>query len=206
MRAPLKASILTPKPRPPKGQQAPVPRYPTSILQQNRNTALHTSRQATQSLTEFMLLLFFNHKVMFKSSLPHWLQHIRVSCPLPPPRVCPNSCPLHWLCHPAISSSVALFSFCPSIFPAPRSFPMNWLFTSGGQNIGASTSASVLPMNFQGWCPLGLTSLISLLSKELSRVFYSNTVQKHQFFSIHSSLWSSSHNVHDYWKDFACLL
>ena len=79
----------------------------------------------------------------------------------------------------------------PSIFPALGSFPMSWLFTSGGQSVGAS--ASVLPMNIQDWLPLGLTSLISLQSKELSRVFSNTTVQKHQFFGAQPSLWSSSH-------------
>ena len=74
-----------------------------------------------------------------------------------------------------------------------QSFPMNWLFASGGQSIGASASASVLPMNSQGWFPLGLTGLLSLQSKGLSRVFSSTTVQKHQFFGIQPSLWSNSH-------------
>ena len=90
-----------------------------------------------------------------------------------------NSCPLSWWCHPTISSSVALFS-CPQSFPASVSFPMSWLFISGGQNIG--TSASVLPMNIQSWFPLALTGLISLLFLELSRVFSSTTIWKHQFF------------------------
>ena len=79
-----------------------------------------------------------------------------------------------------ISSSVTLFSSCPLSFPASASFPMNSLLASGGQSIGAS--ASVLPMNIQGWFPLGLTGLISLLSKGLSRVFFSTVVQKHHFF------------------------
>ena len=86
-----------------------------------------------------------------------------------------------------------LFSTCPQSFPASGSVPMSRLFPSGGQSIGASASASVLPMNIQGWFPIGLTNLISLLSKGLSRVFSNTTVQKHQFFDIHPSLWSSSH-------------
>ena len=85
------------------------------------------------------------------------------------------------------------FSSCPQSFPASGFFPMSWLFTSGGQSIVASTSVSVLPMNIQGWFPLGLTGLISFLSKELSRVFSSTTVWKHQFFGAQPSLWSSSH-------------
>ena len=116
--------------------------------------------------------------------------HARFPCPSPPPRVCSNSCPLTWWCHPAISSSVTLFSTCPQSFSASGSFTISWLFTSGGQSIGAS--ASVLPMNIQDLFPVELTGLISL-SKGLSRVFSSITIQKHQFFSIQPSLWSSSH-------------
>ena len=85
------------------------------------------------------------------------------------------------------------FSSCLQSFPASGSFPVTWLLASGGQNIGASASASVRPMNIQGWFPLGLTGLISFLSKGLSRVFSSTTVQKHQFFSAKPSLWSNSH-------------
>ena len=81
----------------------------------------------------------------------------------------------------------------PSVFPSIRAFPMSWLFVSGGQSIGVSASTSVLPMNTQDWSPLGLTGLISLQSKGLSRVFSSTTVQKHQFFGTQPSLWSSSH-------------
>ena len=88
--------------------------------------------------------------------------------------------------HPPISS-------CPQSFPASGSFPMSRLFPSGGQSIGASASETALPMNNQGWFPLGLTGLISLQSKGLSRVFSSTTVQKHQFFSSQTSLWSNSH-------------
>ena len=115
-------------------------------------------------------------------TLIHGLQHARLPCPLPSPRVCLNSCPLRQWNHPTTSSSVIPFSFCLQSFPASGSFPMRWLFTSGGQSIGISASASVLSMNIQGWFPLGLTGLISLLSKGLSRVFSSTAVQKHQFF------------------------
>ena len=104
-----------------------------------------------------------------------------------------NSCPLSQWCYPTISSSVAQFFSCPQSFPASGSFQMSRLFTSDGQRIGASASASVLPVNIQGWFPLGLTGLISLWSKGLSRVFSNTTVQKHQFFSSLSSLWSNSH-------------
>ena len=90
-----------------------------------------------------------------------------------------HSCPLSWSSHPTISSSVAPFSSCPQSFPASGSFPMSQLF---GQSIGVSASVSVLPMNIKCWFSLGLTSLISLLSKGLLRVFFSPTVQKYRFF------------------------
>ena len=99
------------------------------------------------------------------------LQHVRLPCPSPTPGACSNSCPLSWWCHPTISSSVIPFFSCLQSFPASGSYPMSQFFTSGGQSIGASASASVLPMNIQDWFPLGLTSLISLQSKGLSRVF-----------------------------------
>ena len=107
--------------------------------------------------------------------------------------VCSNPCPLSPWCHPTISCSVTPFFPCPQSFPASGSFPMSWLFASGGQSIRASVSASVLPMNIQGWFPLGLTGLISLLSKGLSRVFCSTAVWKHQFFGAQPYLWSNSH-------------
>ena len=100
-------------------------------------------------------------------------------------------CPLSRWCHPTISSSVIPFSSCPQSFPPSGSFPISWLFASGGQIIGASASASVLPMNIQDWFPLGWTGLI-LQSKGLSRVFSNTTVQKHQFFGSQPSLWSNS--------------
>ena len=121
----------------------------------------------------------------------HGLQYAKLPCPSPSPRVCPSSCPLHQWCHPTISPSVTLFSFCLQSFPATRSFPMSQLFASGGQSTGAS--APVLPMSIQGWFPLRLTDLISLLSKGLSGVFFSATVWKHQFFDFLPSFWSSSH-------------
>ena len=96
-----------------------------------------------------------------------------------------NSCPLSWWCHPTISSSVALFSSSLQSFPASGSFPVSLFFASGGQSIGASASASVLPMNIQDWSPLGWTGWISLQSRGLSRVFSNTTVEKHRFFSAH---------------------
>ena len=103
----------------------------------------------------------------------------RLPYPSSSPRVCSNSCPLSQWCH---LSSVIPSSSCLQFFPVTGSFPMNQLFASGGQCIGASASASVLPMNIQHWFPLGLTGLTSLLSKGLARVFSSTTVQLHQFF------------------------
>ena len=106
-------------------------------------------------------------------------------------RVHENLCPLSQWCDPTISSSATPFSICLQSFPASGSFPMCYLFASGGQSIGAS--ASVLPKNIQNWFPLGLTGLISLPSKRLSRVFSSTTVQKHQFFGVQPSSQSNSH-------------
>ena len=123
----------------------------------------------------------------------HGLKHVRFLCTPVFPRICSNSWPLSWWCYLAISSSVVPFSFCPPSFPASRSFLMSWLLTSSDQSIGASASASVLQMNIQGWFPLRLIGLISLQSKGLSRVFFSTTVQKHQFFGAQPSLWSNSH-------------
>ena len=139
-------------------------------------------------------LLLFSRLVVSDCSWLHGLQRARLPCPSPSPGVCSNSCPLssRW-CHPTISSSVTPFFSCPQSFPASGSFPMNRLFTSGDKNIGASASASVLPVNILDWFPLGLTGLISLQSKKFSRVFSNTTVQNHQFFSAQSSLWSNSH-------------
>ena len=106
------------------------------------------------------------------------------------PRAFLNSCPLSWWCHPAILFSDAPFSSCPQSFPASESFPVSQLFAPGGQLAGAS--ASVLPMNIQGWFPLGLTGLISLQSKGLLRVFSNSLIQKQQFYSAQPSLWSNS--------------
>ena len=130
---------------------------------------------------------------MSNSLWPHGLQHTRLPCSSSTPRACSNSCPLNQWCYLTISSSAATFSFCLQSFTASRSFPVSQLFTSGSQSIGASALASVLPMNIQGWFPLGLTGLNSLQSKRLSRVFSSTTVQKHQFFGAQPSLLSNSH-------------
>ena len=125
--------------------------------------------------------------------ITHGLQHARLPCPSPTPRICSNSYPLSWWCHSIISSSVVPFSSCPQSFPASGSFPVSQFFVSGGQSTGPSASASVLPMNIQDWFLLGMTGWISWQSKGLSRVFSNTTVQKHQFFSTQLSIWSTSH-------------
>ena len=134
----------------------------------------------------------FSCSVLSDSLRPHESQHTRPPCPSPTPRVHSNSCPSSWWCHPTISSSVIPFS-CLQSFPASGSFPMSQFFPSGGQSIGVSASASVLPMNIQDWFPLGLTDLISSKSKGLSRVFSRTTIWKHQLFNAQPSLWSNSH-------------
>ena len=125
---------------------------------------------------------------MSNSLRPHEPQYARPPCPLPTPGVYTNSRPLSRWCHPTISSSVVPFSSCPQSYPASGSFPMSKLFTWGGQSIGVSASASVLPMNTQDWSLLGWTGWILLQFKGLSRVFSNTTVQKHQFFGARLSL------------------
>ena len=130
---------------------------------------------------------------MSYSLRPHEPPHARHPCPSPTPGVHPDSCPSSQWCHPTISSSVIPFSSCLQSFPASGSFPMSQLFASGGQSIGGSASASVLPMNTQDWSPLGWILWISSQTKGLSRIFSNTTVQKHQFFSTQLSLESNSH-------------
>ena len=129
-------------------------------------------------------LFLFYHSVMPDSLWPH----ARLPYPSPCPTVCSDLCPLSQWYHPIILSFVVPFSSWTQSFPASGSFPMSQLFASDGQSIGASASASVLPMNIQGWFPLGLTGWISLLSKRLSRVFSSTTVWMHLFFGTQLSL------------------
>ena len=118
-------------------------------------------------------------------------QCTRLPCPSPSPGACSSSRPLSQWCHPTILSSAVPSSSCLQSCPVSGSFPMSLLFASGGQNIGALALTSVLPMNVEGWFPSGLTDLISLQSRGLSRAFSRTTVQKHQFFSIQPSLWSN---------------
>ena len=130
----------------------------------------------------------FSRSVVSDSLWPYGLHHARLPCPSPTPGACSNSCALSQWCHPTISSSVVPFSSCPQSFPASGSFLISHYFASGGQIIGVSASASILPMNIQDWFPLGWTGWISLQSKGLSRVFSNTTVQNHQFFGTQLSL------------------
>ena len=130
----------------------------------------------------------FCHSVVSNSLQPHRLQHARLPCPSSAPGAYSNSCPLSRWYHPTISSSVVPFSSHLQSFPSSGSFLMSQFFTSSGQGIGVSASASVPPMNIQDWFPLGRTGWISLLSKGLSRVFSNTAVQKHQFFRAQLSL------------------
>ena len=142
----------------------------------------------THQLSEWLQFSQFSSVTQSCPTLwPHGLQHTRLPCPLPTPEVYSKSRPLSRWRHPTISSSVS-FSSCLQSCPASGSFPMSQFFTSGGQSIGVSASASVFTMNTQDWSPLGWTGWISLQSKGLSRVFSNTTVQKHQFFSTQLSL------------------
>ena len=148
----------------------------------------------SKSLIQLIYLLLASHSVMSYSLPPHGLQFARFSCPSLSPRVCSSSYSLHQWCHLAISSYDTLFSFCPWSYPASGTILMSCLFASDDQSTVASALASVLPVNILSWSPLRLIGLISLLSKGLSRVFSSTTVQRHQFLGIPLCLWSSSYN------------
>ena len=137
------------------------------------------------------ILLLFSPLVL--TLRPHGLQHAKLLCPSVSSGVCSNFYPLSKWCHPTISSSVALFSSCLQSFPASGSFPISQFFTSGGQSIGDSASASVLPINIQGLFPLVLTDLISLPSKGFLWVFASTKIWRHQLLGTQPFLLSSSH-------------
>ena len=142
----------------------------------------------------------FSCSVVSNSLQPHGLQHTRLPCPSPTHGACSNSCPSSQWCHTTISFSAVLFSSCPQSFSALESFPMSQFFTSGGQSIGVSTSASVLTMKIQDWFPLGWTDWISLQSKGLSRVFSNTMVQISS--SVLSFLYGPAlTSIHDYWKN-----
>ena len=152
-------------------------------LPSKRISKRRTNKAQSQQQGESKDSVQFSRSVVSNSLPPHALQHARLPCPSPMPRACSNSCPLSQWCHPTISSSDVPFSSCLQSLPASGSFPMSQFFTSGGQTIGASASALVLPMTVQDWSPLEWICLISLQSKGLSRVFSNTIVQKHQFFS-----------------------
>ena len=146
-------------------------------------------------------LVQFSRSVVSNSLQPHGLQHARLPCLPPTPRACSKSSPLSQWCHLTISSSVVPFSSYLQSFPASGSFQMSQLLIAGGQSIGASVSASVLPMNIEDWFPLGLTGWISLQSNGLSRVFSNTTLQKHQFFGTQLFFSPTLTSIHDYWKN-----
>ena len=149
---------------------------------------LEGMRKQRKGSQEIISSVQFSHSVVSDSLWPHESQHARPPCPSQIPGVYSNSCPSSRWCHPAISSSVVPFSSCPQSLPASGSFPTSQLFAWGGQSIGVSASASVLPMNTEDFSPSGWTGWISLQSKGLSRVFSNTTVQKHQFFGAQLSL------------------
>ena len=147
---------------------------PLLLLQMFDKISTHWTPNSTLDSVQF------SHSVMSHSLRTHGPQHSRLPCSSPTPGAYSNSCPSCWWFQPTISSSVFHFSSLLQSFPASGSFQMSQFFTSGGQSI--EISASVLPMNIQNWFPLGLTGLISLQFKGLSRVFSNTTVQKHWFF------------------------
>ena len=166
---------------------------PKRILAASKATNTRTDWKKTFISHIFNKGFQFSHSVTYDSLRPHGLQQARLSCPSPTPGVYSNSCPLSRWCHPTISSSVIPFSSRLQSFPASRSSPRSWFFTSGDQSIRVLASASALPMNIQDWFPLGLTGWISLQSKGLLRVLFNTTVLKNQFFGPQFSLQSNSH-------------
>ena len=165
---------------------------PQTFLQSNPSFSLQSNFLSFVCWT-CLLFLLFGHSAVSDSLHPPGLQHTRLPCPSPSPRACSNSWPSSQWCHPNISSSVIPLSSCLQSFQESGSFLMSQLFTSGGQSIGVSAVASVLPMNIQDWFSLRWTGLISLQSKGLLRIFSNTTVQKHQSFSTQFALWSNSH-------------
>ena len=149
---------------------------------------IYVSKSSLHVASTTVVVQLLSHVWLFATNE---MQHARLPWPSLSPRVCSHSCPLNQWCYLTISSSATLFYFCLQSSPASGSFPISWFFTSGGRSIGALPS--VLPVSIQDWIPLGLTGLISLLSKGFSRVFSSPTVWKHQFFDAQPSLWSNSH-------------
>ena len=155
-------------------------------------------------LNEKFSSLQFSRSVVSDSLRPHELQHTRPPCPSPTPGAHSNWCPLSWWCHPAISSSVILFSSCPQSLPASEYFPVSQLFAWSSQSNGVSALASFLPKNTQDQSPLEWTGWISLQSKGLSRVFSNTTAQKNQFFGTQLAshpYMTTLTSIHDHWKN-----
>ena len=145
------------------------------------NTQWAITEGSNKPFIQGQQFLLCNCQVLSDSSWPHGLQHARLPCPSPCPGVCSNSCLLSWWCHPTISSPVIPFSSRLQSFPASGSFPMSQLFPSSCQSTGVSASTSVLPMNIQGWFPLGLISLLYVLWQELgpscfAKMMYDDTI------------------------------
>ena len=144
----------------------------------SENSTNMTLSLPSQTLNQFSSV-HFSRSVVSDSLQSHELQHSKLPCPSPTPRVHPNPCPSSQWCHPAVSSSVIPFSSCPQCLPASESFPVSQLFSWDGQSIGVSALASFLPKKSQDWSPSEWTGWIFLQSKGLSRVFSNTTVQKH---------------------------
>ena len=151
---------------------------------------------------QWLSLLQFSRSVMSNQLWLHGLHHAKLPCPSPSPRVCSNSCSWSQWCHPTISSSVIPFCPCLHSFPASESFLMSWLFASGGQNIGASASASVPVVNIQDWFPLGLIGCISLAVQGTLRSLFQHHTSKASILR-HSAFFivQLSQSIHDYWKN-----
>ena len=154
----------------------------------------------SQNLAHIESVSQFSHSVMLDSLQPHELQHARPPSPSPTPGVYSNSCPLSLWCHPTISPSVIPFSSCPQSFPASGSFQMSQLYATDGKSIGVSASASVLPMNIQSWFPLGLTGLISLLSKGPKESSLAPQFESISSLALSLLYGPTLTSIHDYWK------
>ena len=166
------------------GMRRGGPAWPATAIRNWRPWPINTRKNA-QHHSLFSSVQSLSHIWLFATP---WIMACQASLSITSSGVYSNSCPSSWWCHPAISSSVVPFSSCPQSLQASGCFSMSQLFAWGGQSIGVSASASVLPMNTQDWSTLGWTGWISLQSKGLSRVFSNTTVQKHQFFGTQLSL------------------
>ena len=154
-----------------------------------------------QFSSDLLVVVLFSHSVMSDSLWPHGLQDDRPPCPSPTSGAYSNLCPSITWCHPTISSSVIPLSSYLQSFSASGSFPMTQFFASGGQSIGASASASVLPMNIQDWVPLGLTGLISLQSKGLESFLQHHSSQTSNSSALSFLYGPALTSIHDSWKN-----